>query len=96
MLALRCGRPVPADLLCQGLWGEGEPPSAGKVLQTYISHLRRALPPGSVMTTTSGYALALDAEHSDGPPTEHEATFWGSDGANKAAQTQRQVRGGKG
>ncbi|HXW79185.1 MAG TPA: BTAD domain-containing putative transcriptional regulator, partial [Acidimicrobiales bacterium] len=65
MLALRAGLPVPVELLSEGLWGQGEPPSAAKVLQTYISHLRRALPPGSVVTTTSGYALALDGEGID-------------------------------
>ena len=44
MLALRPGRPVTAELLIAGLWGESPPASAAKVLQTYVSRLRGAIP----------------------------------------------------
>ena len=60
MLALRAGRPVPAALLYEGLWGQSPPPSAAKALHTYVSHLRRALPPASVVTTGGGYTLQVD------------------------------------
>ena len=60
LLALRAGCPVPAESLCVALWGESAPPSATKALQTYVSHLRRALPTGSVVTTGGGYLLQVE------------------------------------
>ncbi len=65
MLALRSGRPVPTESLLAGLWDQGEPRTAPKVLQTYVSHLRRALPPDCVVTTSSGYMLQLEPEALD-------------------------------
>jgi predicted ATPase/DNA-binding SARP family transcriptional activator len=59
MLALRAGRPVPVDSLYEGLWGQDAPPSAAKALQTYVSHLRRALPPNYIVTTSGGYSLQV-------------------------------------
>jgi predicted ATPase/DNA-binding SARP family transcriptional activator len=59
MLALRVGRSVPVKLLHEGLWGQAAPASAATVLHTYISHLRRALSPRWVVTTTGGYVLQL-------------------------------------
>ena len=46
MLALRANRPVPADELVEGLWEEPLPASAPKMVQQYVSQLRRALPDG--------------------------------------------------
>ena len=43
MLALEPGRTVSADRLAEGLWGDSPPPSAAKMVQLYVSHLRRAL-----------------------------------------------------
>jgi len=43
MLALEQGRTVSADALSAGLWGDEPPPSASKMLQLYVSHLRRLL-----------------------------------------------------
>ena len=43
MLALEVGRTVSADRLAEGLWGDEPPPSAPKMVQLYVSHLRRAL-----------------------------------------------------
>ena len=42
MLALEAGRTVSADRLVEGLWGEQPPPSAPKMVQLYVSQLRRA------------------------------------------------------
>ena len=39
--------------------GGNAPPSTAKALQTYISHLRRALSPGCVVTTSDGYLLQV-------------------------------------
>ena len=60
MLALRAGQPVAAESLWSGLWGGSAPPSAAKVLQGHISHLRQVLPPGAIATKGSGYVLQLD------------------------------------
>ena len=60
MLALRAGQPVPTKSLWSGLWGDSAPPSAAKVLQSHISHLRHVLPPGAIATVGSGYLLQLD------------------------------------
>jgi len=51
--------------LVTDLWGEAPPRSADKVLQQYVSQLRRAAPALSLTTTDTGYALALAAEAQD-------------------------------
>ena len=60
MLALRAGQPLAAEPLGSGLWGASAPPSAAKAVQSYISHVRRVLPPGAIATKGSGYVLLLD------------------------------------
>ena len=42
MLALEPGRTVSTDRLAEGLWGEEPPASAPKMVQLYVSQLRRA------------------------------------------------------
>jgi DNA-binding SARP family transcriptional activator/tetratricopeptide (TPR) repeat protein len=59
LLALRSDQPLTSELLCAGLWGESEPATAAKALQTYVSHLRRLLPPGCLVTVGDGYALKI-------------------------------------
>jgi DNA-binding SARP family transcriptional activator len=76
MLALRAGRPVPAEALYDGLWGEAAPPSAAKALQTYVSHLRRLLPAGCLLTNSGGYLLQVNPGSVDAARFEgavHEA-----------------------
>lgn len=59
-LALADGRACSADALVDALWGETPPPSARKLLQVYVSQLRKALPAGlAVVTRSAGYALDL-------------------------------------
>ena len=41
MLALEPGRTVSVDRLAKGLWGDRLPASAPKVVQLYVSRLRR-------------------------------------------------------
>ncbi len=60
MLALRPGRPVTAELLIAGLWGESPPASAAKVLQTYVSRLRKAMPEQCLLTSGNAYSLKLE------------------------------------
>jgi DNA-binding SARP family transcriptional activator len=69
LLALRCGRVVPADLIIEELWGENPPKSAMTTLQTYIYQLRRTVfgsADGSALVTRSpGYQLNLPPEDVD-------------------------------
>ena len=64
-LALRPSGVVSVDALHIALWGEEPPPSARKAIQTYVSSLRRALPPGSISTAPTGYVLDHPPESVD-------------------------------
>jgi ABC-type transport system substrate-binding protein/DNA-binding SARP family transcriptional activator/DNA-binding beta-propeller fold protein YncE len=61
MLALEAGKTVSADRLAEGLWGERSPATASKMVQLYISHLRRALGENGarIVTRGRGYELQL-------------------------------------
>jgi predicted ATPase/DNA-binding SARP family transcriptional activator len=49
-----------SDFLLEALWGASPPPSAAKLLQVYVSKLRRLLPgPARIATHGSGYALEV-------------------------------------
>jgi ABC-type transport system substrate-binding protein/DNA-binding SARP family transcriptional activator len=67
MLALEAGRTVSADHLSQGLWGDEPPPSGGKMVQLYVSHLRRLLDGDGVriVTRSRGYELQMDGGEVD-------------------------------
>jgi predicted ATPase/DNA-binding SARP family transcriptional activator len=59
-LAIGPGRVRSADDLIDSLWGETPSASAAKLLQHYISQLRRILPPPAhIVTRDEGYALDL-------------------------------------
>ena len=58
MLALGSGRPIPTEALIAGLWGEGEPRTAPKVLLR-VAPAPPTLPPDCVVSTSSGYMLQL-------------------------------------
>jgi YVTN family beta-propeller protein len=57
VLLLRRGEVVSADHLIDALWGERPPASAAKLVQGYVSHLRRALGDGLLLTRGHGYVL---------------------------------------
>jgi predicted ATPase/DNA-binding SARP family transcriptional activator len=57
LLLLHADEVVSRDRLIDELWGERPPASAAKVLQGYVSQLRRRLPPESIVTRGSGYLL---------------------------------------
>ena len=49
------------DELADGLWGDAPPASARKLLQLYVSQLRKVLPPPlGIETSAGGYALAVE------------------------------------
>jgi ABC-type transport system substrate-binding protein/DNA-binding SARP family transcriptional activator len=59
MLALRVGSTVSTDRLVEGLWGEAPPPTAPKMVQLYVSHLRRALEGNGAVIVTHGRGYEL-------------------------------------
>jgi DNA-binding SARP family transcriptional activator len=63
MLALNARSTVPAHRLVEGLWGEEPPATAAKMLQVYVSQLRKALAAAGggeeIATRGRGYALQL-------------------------------------
>src|SRR5215207_10341087 len=71
MLALQAGSSVSAARLIDGLWGEQPPATASKLVQVYVSQLRKALAANGdgaeIVTRRGGYELrvgagAVDAE----------------------------------
>ncbi len=67
MLALQVNRTVSTDRLIEGLWGERAPPSAHKLVQLYVSHLRKLLneSEAAIVTRGRGYELQLAADQVD-------------------------------
>jgi predicted ATPase/DNA-binding SARP family transcriptional activator len=65
-LVVHAGEARSADLLIDAIWGPSPPASAAKLLQTYVSQLRKALPaPARIRTRGAGYALELADESID-------------------------------
>ena len=59
MLALESGRTVSTDHLAEGLWGDEPPPSGAKMVQLYVSRLRRLLDGDGVRIVTRGRGYEL-------------------------------------
>jgi YVTN family beta-propeller protein len=57
VLVLRRGEAVSTDRLVDELWGDHAPASAPKIVQGYVSHLRKALGDGFLVTRGRGYLL---------------------------------------
>jgi DNA-binding SARP family transcriptional activator len=64
-LLLEAGRAVPAKSLVDALWEEPVPVSAPKVLQGYVSRLRKLLGPERIATVPPGYALRIARDEYD-------------------------------
>jgi WD40 repeat protein/DNA-binding SARP family transcriptional activator len=65
VLVLRRGDPVSVDRMVDELWGERAPATAAKTVQVYVSHLRKALGAGAIVTQGRGYRLAVAPEQID-------------------------------
>jgi YVTN family beta-propeller protein len=67
MLALHANRTVSIDRLAEGLWGEEPPSSAPKMVQLYVSQLRRVLQGegAAIITHGRGYELCLTDDDVD-------------------------------
>jgi DNA-binding SARP family transcriptional activator/WD40 repeat protein len=67
MLALQVNNTVSTDRLVEGLWDERAPPSAHKLVQLYVSRLRKLLDgcAAEIVTRGRGYELRLEADQVD-------------------------------
>ncbi|MBA2476259.1 MAG: tetratricopeptide repeat protein [Actinobacteria bacterium] len=59
LLLVHANEVVATEVLADALWGERPPPSSRKLLQIYVSQLRRALGPGALLTQPPGYVLEV-------------------------------------
>src|SRR5919201_6220030 len=64
-LVLRANQLVSAETLIDDIWGEEPPERARNVIQTYVSHLRKALGPDRIQSHGPGYRLRLDLSELD-------------------------------
>src|SRR5215218_6454960 len=64
-LVLRANQLVPAETLIDQVWPEEPPEKARNVIQTYVSHLRKALGRDRIESHGPGYRLRLDPSESD-------------------------------
>ena len=59
-LLLHANEVVPSDRLIDALWDERPPPTASKILQNAVSHLRKELGDGRLLTRDPGYVLRVE------------------------------------
>ncbi len=64
-LLVRANQLVPADTLVDEIWGEEPPEQARNIIQTYVSHLRKALGRDRIQSHAPGYRLRLDHSELD-------------------------------
>jgi DNA-binding SARP family transcriptional activator len=64
-LVLDAGRPVGVDSLVEALWGDRPPASAPKLVQAYVSQLRKALGADAIETRSPGYLLQAGRDATD-------------------------------
>jgi YVTN family beta-propeller protein len=65
VLLVHRGEVVSLDRLIDELWGEQAPPSAAKIVQGYVSNLRKVLGGGLLITRGHGYLLQTEAGQTD-------------------------------
>ena len=65
VLLLHANEVVSSERLIDELWGERPPATAGKIVQTYISQLRRALGADAIVTRPPGYLLHVESGELD-------------------------------
>jgi DNA-binding SARP family transcriptional activator/pimeloyl-ACP methyl ester carboxylesterase/class 3 adenylate cyclase len=65
LLLLHANRTVTRERIIDDLWGEAPPSSARKMVQVYVSHLRKALPEQRLQTSAPGYVLKVERDEVD-------------------------------
>jgi DNA-binding SARP family transcriptional activator len=83
-LLLEANRVVPAEVLIDSLWGERPPASAHKLVQAYVSQLRKALGPELIQTRPPGYVARVPPDALD--ITEFEGLAARADEAGDAGR----------
>ena len=91
ILLLHRGEVVSGERLVEELWGERAPATAGKVLQAYISRLRKAIGGDVLLTRGRGYVLPaaageLDLDEFERLAADGRAALAGGDAASAAAR----------
>jgi YVTN family beta-propeller protein len=97
VLLLHRREAVSADRLVDALWGERAPPTAIKIVQGYVSNLRKALGDGRLVTRGHGYVLQalpgqLDADRFESLVAEGRLALEEGD-AGTAAERLREALG---
>jgi WD40 repeat protein/DNA-binding SARP family transcriptional activator len=64
-LLIRANEVVPAETLLDEVWGEEPPETARKIIQTYVSHLRKAVGHDRIQGRAPGYRLRIDPSELD-------------------------------
>ena len=64
-LLIRANELVPAETLVDEVWGDEPPEKARNIIQTYVSHLRKALGHDRIQSHAPGYRLRLDSSELD-------------------------------
>src|SRR4051812_24529840 len=64
-LILRMNEVVPSDRLLDEVWADDPPASGVRVVQVYVSELRKILGPETIQTRPSGYVLVGEPESLD-------------------------------
>src|SRR5262252_994705 len=60
LLLVNANRTLALDRIVDELWGADVPESAHKMVQIYVSKLRKVLEPGKLHTRPPGYSLQLE------------------------------------
>src|SRR5215510_257596 len=69
-LLLHANQPVSAEQLVEEIWEGASPPTAEKIVQLHISHLRRTLGRDRIDRDPTGYVLRLRPEELDAARAE--------------------------
>jgi DNA-binding SARP family transcriptional activator/pimeloyl-ACP methyl ester carboxylesterase len=93
-LLLTPGRTVAVEQLVDDMWGDEVPETAVKMIQIYVSQLRKLLPDGLLVTRTPGYLADVDPEAIDVARfarlhTEARAALTAGDAARAAARARK-------
>jgi DNA-binding SARP family transcriptional activator/pimeloyl-ACP methyl ester carboxylesterase len=65
LLLVNANRTLALDRIVDELWAEDVPETAPKMVQIYVSHLRKVLPPDMLRTRPPGYALEVGPDQLD-------------------------------
>jgi DNA-binding SARP family transcriptional activator/WD40 repeat protein len=94
MLALNAKTTVSVERLVDGLWGEDPPATGAKMVQQYVSQLRRLLDDDDgtlIVTRGRGYELHVDPATVDGLRFERLVELAADEGAGRRSELAREA-----